>query len=69
MRDHTDLEYDFLQPSLTIEDAESESESDESYYPELGSEPDTEDDEVGSSDKQLCWVSCNADIQPKLVCH
>lgn len=54
MRDHTDLEYDFLQPSLTIEDAESESESDESYYPELGSEPDTEDDEVGSSDKQLC---------------
>lgn len=54
MRDHTDLEYDFLQPSLTIEDAESESESDESYYPELGSEPDTEDDEVGVSDKQLC---------------
>lgn len=46
-RGHTDLEHDFLQPSLTIEDAESESESDESYYPELGSEPDTEDEEVG----------------------
>ena len=45
-RGHTDLEHDFLQPSLTIEDAESESESDESYYPELGSEPDT-DEEVG----------------------
>ena len=42
-----DLEHDFLQPSLTIEDAESESESDESYYPELDSEPDTEDEEVG----------------------
>lgn len=58
MRDHTVLEYDFLQPSLTIEDAESESESDESYYPELGSEPDTEDDEVGVTSSCVGFMQC-----------
>ena len=62
-------EYDFLQPSLTIEDAESESESDESYYPELGSEPDTEDDDEVGVTSSCVLVSCSADIQPKLVGH
>ena len=31
---------------MSIEDAESDSESDGSYYPGLDSEPDTEEEEV-----------------------
>ena len=66
-RDHTDLEHDFLQPSLTIEDAESESESDDSYYPELGSEPDTED-EVGVMGSCVNWFSAVQNIHYFVYC-